>query len=73
VAHCCKSAVENDCQADKFFLADLLRGCGGGRCGGDLELESSLELLMPSELLMVTAKANVLRLELSGLFDIPPI
>lgn len=88
VAHCCKSTIENERQADEFscggddesmlFLVDLLCGCRGGRGedgrGGDLEIESSLELLMLSELLllMATAKANVLRLELSGLFDIPP-
>lgn len=75
MSHCCKSATEYDLQADTF-LDDLLCGCSGGRGGGvgDLGIESSLELLMLSELLllMATAKANVLRLEPSGLFDIPP-
>lgn len=54
-------------------------GCSGGRCGGDLEagleFESSLvlqQLLLLSEPLIAIAKASVLRLELMGLFDIPP-
>lgn len=53
----------------------LLRGCNGGRYGGDFEIESSLViLLLLSELFMATARASALRLELNiVLFEIPPL
>ena len=83
MVHCCKSAKESDLQGEKLCRGDgnevrllweaLDPGCRGGRCGGDFEVddESSLALLMLSELLMATAKANVLLLLLIGLFAIP--
>lgn len=72
--HCCKSATEYDRQGEAID-----RGCSGGNEGGDLafefefefEFESSLALLRLSELLMATARANVLLLELRGRFAIP--
>lgn len=70
--HCCKSATEYDRQGEAID-----RGCSGGNEGGDtefeleFEFESSLVLLRLSELLMATARASVLLLELSGRFAIP--
>lgn len=70
-AQCCKSARENDRQ-------------GGGRGDGG-EIEGFLMLFLPfvsgicpsssidvSQLFIATANANVFRLELVGLFAMPP-
>lgn len=58
----------------KLLLEALDCGGRGGRGGGELEYELELEssLLLLSELLMATARAKELLLELMGLFDIPP-
>lgn len=58
----------------KLLLDGLDCGCRGGRGGGELEYELEFEssLLLLSELLIATAKAKELLLELMGLFDIPP-
>lgn len=79
VAHCCKSAKDKDLDAQKCLGGDVFTwndalacGCSGGSGGGDLDEESSLVLLLLSELLIATAKASELRLELMGRFEIPP-
>ena len=79
----CRSDRENDRHGefrrggggDELLLGGVLPcGCRGGRQKeGDVEteFESSLLLLL-TELVMVTPIGIVLRLELVGLFDIPP-
>lgn len=58
----------------KLMLDALDCGGRGGRGGGELEYELQFEssLLLLSELLIATAKARELLLELMVLFDIPP-
>ncbi len=70
VAHSCKSAKDNDRQAEWFL--SLLKD-GGAR---ELELESPLVLGLDSALHIAIAKANVLWLVVIVLFedlDIPPL
>ena len=73
---------EKDRQLEKFrpveggddgvlLLKDaLVCGCNGGSRGLEVEVESSLVLEILSELLMATARANVLSLELIGLMGL---
>lgn len=75
------SANEKDRQLEKFrllfggdegvLLKDVLVcGCNGGSRGLEVEVESSLVLEILSELLIATARANVLLLELIGLMSL---
>lgn len=84
----CRSDREKDLHGEKFGLGvggdadnsllgdlDLLPfgGRGGRRRLGDDEFKLELSLLLLlSELLIITARANELLLELVSLFDMPP-
>ena len=76
------SANEKERQLEKFRLLGggdegilllkdvLVCGCNGGSRGIEVEVESSLVLEILSELLMATARAKMLLLELIGLMGL---